>query len=55
MGNQEWTIHRTWQHWVHMTKDEDKQNNACKGSLFMQSSMNITFIIFDNLYTILML
>ena len=25
-GNQEWTIQRTWQHWVHKTQDEDKQN-----------------------------
>jgi predicted transposase YbfD/YdcC len=26
MINQEWTILRNWQHWVHMTQDEDKQN-----------------------------
>ena len=25
-GNQEWTIQRHWQHWVHKTQDEDKQN-----------------------------
>ena len=25
-GNQEWTIQRNWQHWVHRTQDEDKQN-----------------------------
>ena len=25
-GNQEWTIQRNWQHWVHKTQDEDKQN-----------------------------
>jgi uncharacterized protein (DUF1786 family) len=25
-GNQEWTIQRQWQHWVHNTKDGDKQN-----------------------------
>ena len=25
-ANQEWTIQRHWQHWVHMTQDEDKQN-----------------------------
>ena len=25
-GNQEWTIQRHWQHWVHKTHDEDKQN-----------------------------
>jgi hypothetical protein len=25
-GNQEWTIHRNWQHWVHKTQNEDKQS-----------------------------
>jgi len=25
-GNQEWTIHRHWQHWVYKTQDEDKQS-----------------------------
>ena len=25
-GNQEWTIQRNWQHWVHKTQDEDNQN-----------------------------
>ena len=25
-GYQEWTIHRNWQHRVHKTKEEDKQN-----------------------------
>ena len=24
--NQEWTIQRNWQYWVHKTHDEDKQN-----------------------------
>jgi hypothetical protein len=24
--NEEWTIQRNWQHWVHKTQDEDKQN-----------------------------
>ena len=24
-GNQEWTIYRQWQHWVHKTQDEDKE------------------------------
>ena len=24
-GNEEWTIQRNWQHWVHKTHDEDKQ------------------------------
>jgi len=23
-GNQQWTIQRNWQHWVHKTQDEDK-------------------------------
>jgi len=26
MGNQELTIQRHWQHWAHMTQDEDKHN-----------------------------
>ena len=25
-SNQEWTTQRNWQHWVHKTQDEDKQN-----------------------------
>jgi len=25
-GNQKWTIQRNWQHWVHKTQHEDKQN-----------------------------
>ena len=25
-GNEEWTIQRNWQHWVHKTQDEDKQH-----------------------------
>jgi len=25
-ANQEWTIQRNWQHWVHNTQDEDKQS-----------------------------
>ena len=25
-GTQEWTIQRNWQHWVHKTRDQDKQN-----------------------------
>ena len=25
-GNQEWTIQNHWQHWIHKTQDEDKQN-----------------------------
>ena len=27
-GNQEWTIQRNWQHWVHKTQGEDKQNKG---------------------------
>jgi len=27
-GNQEWTIQRNWQHWVHKTQDGDKQNKT---------------------------
>jgi hypothetical protein len=26
VGNQEWTIQRNWQHWVHQTQDEEMQN-----------------------------
>jgi hypothetical protein len=26
--NQEWTIQRNWQHWVHKTQGEDKQNKG---------------------------
>ena len=29
-GNQEWTIQRHWQHWVHKTQNEDKQSNNKK-------------------------
>jgi len=25
-GNQEWTIHRHLQHWIHKTQNEDKQS-----------------------------
>ena len=25
-GNEEWSIQRNWQHWVHKTQDEDKQH-----------------------------
>jgi hypothetical protein len=25
-GNQEWAVQRNWQHWVHKTQDENKQN-----------------------------
>ena len=25
-ANQEWAIQRNWQHWVHKTQDEHKQN-----------------------------
>ena len=26
MSNQEWTIQRSWQHWRHMSQDEEKQS-----------------------------
>ena len=29
-ANQEWTIQRHGQHWVHKTQDEDKQNKKLK-------------------------
>ena len=28
-SNQEWTIQREWQHWVHKIQDEDKQTQKC--------------------------
>ena len=37
-GNQEWTIQRNWQHWVHKTQDEGKktktQHNMCWTPLY---------------------
>ena len=27
-GNRKWTIQRNWQHKVHKTQDEDKENNS---------------------------
>ena len=27
-GNQEWTIQINWPHWVHKTKDKDKQSKT---------------------------
>jgi len=29
-GNQEWTIQRHWQHWVHKKQDVDKQCRKLK-------------------------
>ena len=34
-GNQKWTIQRNWQHWVHKTQDEDKQNNKIHITVFV--------------------
>jgi hypothetical protein len=28
MKNEEWTIQRNWQHWVHKTQDEDKKTHT---------------------------
>jgi hypothetical protein len=28
MNNQKWTIQRKWQHWVHKTQDEVKQQKS---------------------------
>ena len=36
-GNQEWTIQRHWQYWVHKTRDEDKRNTKTQ-SFFTESS-----------------
>jgi hypothetical protein len=32
-GNQEWTLQRNRQHWVHKTKYEDEQNNPQKAKM----------------------
>ena len=39
-GNQEWTIQRNWQHWVHKTQDKDKQNKRQHRKLKGQSRMD---------------
>ena len=42
-GNQEWTIQRNWQHWVHKTHDEDKQqinNTICVGHHHTKTKSN---------------
>jgi hypothetical protein len=43
-GNQEWTIQRNWQHWVHKTQDEDKQDKKhktiCVGQYYIQTNTN---------------
>jgi len=42
--NQEWTIQRKWQHWVHKTKGEDtqnkKHNTICVGHRYVQINTN---------------
>ena len=42
--NQEWTIHRKWQHRVHKAQDEDKQNKKhntiCVGHHYAQTNTN---------------
>jgi hypothetical protein len=44
MNNQEWTIQRKWQHWVHKTKGEDtqnkKHNTICVGHRYVQINTN---------------
>ena len=41
-GNQEWTIQRNWQHCIHNTQDEDKQNRIhntiCVGHHYTQTN-----------------
>ena len=36
-GNQEWTIQRNYQHWVHKTQDEDQQNKKTRRVFFSVS------------------
>jgi hypothetical protein len=42
-GNQEWTIQRNWQHWVHKIRDEDKQN---KNTTQKNKKMNNTDLVY---------
>jgi len=43
-GNQEWTIQRNWQNWVHKTEDEEEQNKyhntICIGHHYTQANTN---------------
>ena len=43
-GNKKKTIQRNWQHWVHRTQDEDKQNKnttqQCVGHHYAQTNTN---------------
>jgi hypothetical protein len=40
-GNQEWIFQGNWQHWVHKTQEEDKQNQkhntVCVGHHYAQA------------------
>jgi len=55
-GNQEWTIQKNWQHWVHKKQEEDKQNknhntictNLTSNEIF---SLAIVGILKDDVYT----
>jgi hypothetical protein len=55
-GNQEWTIQKNWQHWVHKTQEEGKQNknhntictNLISNEIF---SLAIVGILKDDVYT----
>ena len=40
MSNQEWTIQRHWQHWLHKTQHEDKQTNKRQRKPKGQSRMD---------------
>jgi len=45
MGNQEWTLQRNWQHWVHKTQDDDKHNKKkhytiSVGHYYLQTNTN---------------
>jgi predicted transposase YbfD/YdcC len=47
MINQEWTILRNWQHWVHMTQDEDKQNKNHNTENYKDEQHGPTRFVFD--------
>jgi hypothetical protein len=42
-GNEEWTIQRNWQHWVHKTHDEDKQNRGAMKNGQSRETANIGY------------
>ena len=41
-GNQQWTIHKQWQHGAHQTQGEDKQSKLKKKHLTTQKTKKMT-------------